>query len=108
MKVWVSYAYSPRETANARGAYHIQVDGDFRLGRIKRSKGQTLCGKRFWGLDGSRSPKDFASAPCVRCDEIARRITEPILVHGKVLQSGKYGRVEWVPTLVELFPKETR
>jgi len=66
----VAYAYSPRER-NGAGAFHIMLSAPFELGRIRRSEGDTLCGRSFWGLD-KRNEKQYG-VTCKRCLEIASR-----------------------------------
>ena len=68
----VAYAYSPRENTGSRGGYHIVVQEAFKVGRIARQQGETLCKKKFWGLDGGR---DGHEVSCRRCLELARRLS---------------------------------
>ena len=68
-----AYAPSPRETGyNSPGGTHILLSEDFQQGRIRRERGDTLCKKKFWGLD----TQDHGDVNCKRCLELARKLAE--------------------------------
>ena len=52
------------------GNVHLHVLAPFVAGRIKRLKGQALCGRSGWF---EREPYDFETDVCPRCAEIAAR-----------------------------------
>lgn len=68
----LSYAYSPRESANAQGNIHIQVIDSVTSGRLIRKEYQALCKKSFWGLLPVHNAK-FGHI-CPKCAEIKARL----------------------------------
>lgn len=60
-----------RSGGHQRGNVHLHVKAAFQLGRIKRVRGQALCGKRGW----YERPLDALeiATPCRRCAEIEWR-----------------------------------
>lgn len=68
-----AYAYSPHENVGSGGTSHIIVDEPLQAGRLIRKPGDALCkpAARFWGLD----MRPGRPAECLRCLEIAERLT---------------------------------
>lgn len=83
----VGYAYSPRERSGG-GGYHLIVGEDFKAGRVRREKGDALCGKRFYNLDPGRKGSGVS---CRRCIELAGRVTAyPLTDEQREVQVSKY------------------
>lgn len=84
----VGYAYSPRENTGSGGGYHIIVGEDFKAGRIVRRKGDTLCKRQFWGLDGGRKK---LGVTCKRCLQVANSVVKyPLTDEQRAAQANQH------------------
>lgn len=72
----VGYAYSGRNGGNPTGGFHLIVGADFKAGRIRRKKGDALCGKSFYNLDGGRKNSVNVQVTCKRCIALANSVTK--------------------------------
>lgn len=64
----VSYAYSPREHANAHGGEHLELLEPFSKGKIKRGKNDALCKvrKKFWDLYSVSKDEPVSCRKCLK------------------------------------------
>jgi len=83
--VHIAHIYMSRETANYGGGDHVVVESSwFKVGRIERESGQTLClwklrpgtrhGGYFQKVEGTREPS------CKRCIEVMEKIGASLVV----------------------------
>lgn len=83
--VHIAHLYMSRETPNYGGGDHVVVDElGFKVGRIERKPGQTLClwklrpgtrhGGYFQKVEGTREPR------CKRCVEVMAKLGASLVV----------------------------
>jgi hypothetical protein len=64
----------PGSAGGHEGSNHILFQAPFATGRLNRSKGQLLCGRKVWGL---RKPDKDDTKRCPKCVEMAGRYSIP-------------------------------